>query len=126
MSKGSCQRNAHPRPASGGGCKIASEIPGAELFDNRNHFILFAHQTHVAVYMSIINKLALKSTSRGVKVGILAVTLRDIDDDDRAVGARNIVNFAMSRSEFMRYERLDVYVPVKQFGSRYFGSDFTC
>ena len=92
--------------------KIASEIPGAELFDNRNHFILFAHQTHVAVYMSIINKLALKSTSRGVKVGILAVTLRDIDDDDRAVGARNIVNFAMSRSEFMRYERLDVYVPA--------------
>ncbi len=91
--------------------KIATEFPGAELFDNRNHFLLFPHQTHVAVYMSLINEQALKTTPKGIKISVLSVTLRDVSDDDRVVGARSITNFSMSRDEFIRDERLDIYVP---------------
>lgn len=97
--------------------KLASEFPGTDLFDGRNHFILFARQTHVAVYASIINEQGCRKTPRGVKVGVLAAVLEDVTDGDRMVGARTRMNVAIKRSELLRDFRFDIFVPANEIDS---------
>ena len=50
--------------------KVAHERPGAELMDNRNDFLMFARQSHIAVYMEVVNELMFTSRRRGQRASV--------------------------------------------------------
>lgn len=85
--------------------KVAHEYPGADRFDDRSDFIMFRHQSHVAVYMEVVNEYLLSGIYRSQSAS-LTVWLLDITAGE-AVAAKTVA-LTFSAEELCKQLRVDL------------------
>lgn len=85
--------------------KVAHDKPGAALMDDRSDFLMFARQSHIAVYMEVVNELMFTSRRRGQRAS-LTVWLLDVTSGEQL--AAKTVALAFTAYELSQPLRVDL------------------